>query len=167
MVTDIKESDIPIKMKTAYQIALLSPDKSTRLGALICQDGWNVAAGVNSFVKGFGYKPHHHERPFKYWVTEHAERRAIFSAFRSGFDIKGLTLICPWVCCPDCARAIVLSGLKHVVCHEECMQRTPERWKEMIDTGLSILEHGGVELVRWSGKVGDVQNLNNGEIWYP
>ena len=80
---------------------------------------------------------------------------------------EGLTMVANWVACPDCARAIVLSGITHVVCHEECMQRTPKRWKKLVDTGLEILKKGGVELIRWSGKVGDVENLNNGEVWYP
>ena len=167
MAINIVESDICWKLRAAYTAALMSPDTSTRLGALIVQQGWNVSHGCNKFVPGFGDSPEDYERPLKYAVTEHAERNAIFNAFRDGWNLTGLTLCCPWVACPDCARAIVLSGLSEVICHKECMDRTPERWRELVDTGLLILERGGVKVIQWSGKIGGVENLNNGEIWYP
>lgn len=154
------------KLFAAYELAKRSPDTSTKLGAIIVNEGWNVAQGFNGFVPGYGDDSQHFERPFKYWVIEHAERAAIFHALRQNIDLKGLTMVAPWVACPDCARAIVLSGVTEVVCHKECMDRTPERWKEMVDTGLKILEHGGVTVVQWSGKVG-TENFNNGGIWYP
>ena len=164
---EVTESDIPIKLRTAYKMAEASPDQSTKLGAIICHEGWNVAKGVNEFVKGYGDRPEHHERPFKYWVTEHAERNVIFAALRRHYDLHGLTMVAPWVCCPDCARAIVLSGLKCVVGHKECIQRTPERWRESIEVGHNILKQGGVELIQWSGKVGGVEHLMNEVLWQP
>lgn len=163
----INSKHIHTKMFQVYQLAQKSTDKSTKNGALICQEGWNVAIGFNHHIYGFGDKLEHHERPLKYEITEHAERDAIFNAIRKGVDIRGLTLVANWVACPDCARAIVLSDIKDVICHKECMDRTPERWKERVDLGLKILKEGSVDVYQWSGTVGGVKALMNGEIWYP
>ena len=159
--------EIRLKMRAAYMHATRSPDTSTKLGAIYCEEGWNVAVGINEFIEGFGNEPGDHERPFKYAVMEHAERNCIFAAgHKRKFPLDGI-MVCNWIACPDCARAIVKSGLKEVVCHHECQQRTPERWRELVDNGLRILKRGGVKVTEWSGKVGEVTNLNNGEIWSP
>ena len=166
VVSNVDEKDIKEKLFAAYELAKRSPDTSTKLGAIIIDSGWNIGQGWNDLVPGYGDEKEHYERPFKYWVTEHAERAAIFQTVRGGFNPAGKTMVAPWVACPDCARAIVLSGIAEVICHKECMDRIPDRWKEMVDTGLKILEHGGVSVVQWSGKVG-AENFNNGEKWYP
>lgn len=167
MAINVVDTEIKLKLLAAYQLALQSDDRSTKNGALICNEGWNILGGFNHIVKGYGRKPEHHERPFKYWITEHAERDVILKAAAKGIKLSGLTMVANWVACPDCARAIALSGIACVICHEECMARTPDRWKEMVDAGCSILQNYGVELIRWSGKVGNITNLNNGEIWFP
>jgi hypothetical protein len=47
------------------------------------------------------------------------------------------------------------------------MDRTPPRWKELVDLGLEMFEKNNVPVYQWDGEVGEVTNLNNGEIWYP
>lgn len=163
----ISVGDIPHKMRAVYELALKSDDTSTKNGAMLCRERWNVSAGFNHVLDPFKEDPASYERPRKYLVTEHAERSAIFDAVGRGIDIRGATMVANWVACPDCAKAIVLCGVADVVCHKECMDRTPERWKEMVDLGLEILEKNGVRVHYWSGKIGDIENLNNGEIWYP
>jgi dCMP deaminase len=155
-------------MRSAYGAAINSDDRVTKNGAAIINSGGDVLVrGWNHFVDGWGDDEAHHERPFKYSVTEHAERDVIYKAANVGVACQGKTMIANWVACPECARAIKLAGIKLVICHKECMDRTPDRWAEMVALGLSILKKGGVELVQWSGKVDRVQNLNNGEIWEP
>lgn len=164
---NVRDADIPLKMHAAYMAALKSTDQSTKTGAILVQAGWNVVTGWNSHVPGYGYEPEHHERPFKYAVTEHAERDVILKAAKEGIKTEGLTLVANWVCCPDCARAIVLAGIRQVICHKACMDRDRPDWKPMVDTGLEILKRGGVELVIWDGVIGDITNLNGGQLWYP
>ena len=159
--------DVVAKLRAAYRAAEASPDRSTKLGAVYCEEGWTVATGINKFVEGFGDLPGDHERPFKYSLMEHAERNCLFAAARKRTAPLTGVLCCPWVACPDCARAIVGFGVPEVICHHECMIRTPERWRELVDTGLLILKRGGVKVTEWSGKVGGVTNLNNGKIWEP
>ncbi len=164
---NVEEEHIGAKMRAAYMAALKSTDRSTKNGAILVQEGWNVVTGYNHHVAGYGDEPGHHERPFKYAVTEHAERDVIFKAAKAGIKTEGLTMVAHWVCCPDCARAIVESGIIQVICHKACMNRNRPDWKPMIDTGLKILRRGGVDLVVWDGKIGDITNLNGGQIWHP
>lgn len=160
----ISVDDIPAKMRAVYALARKSNDTSTKNAAILCRERWNVAGGYNRVLDPFKEDPASYERPRKYLVTEHAERSAIFDAVGRGIDIRGTTMVANWVACPDCARAIVLSGIADVVCHKQCMDRTPERWREQVDLGLEILKRHGVRVIQWTGKVG-VKNINNGEEW--
>ena len=164
---NLLDVDIPAKMRAAYMAALKSTDRSTKNGAVLVQEGWNVVTGWNSHIVGYGDKPAHHERPLKYQITEHAERSVILKAARKGIKTEGLTLVANWVCCPDCARAIVLAGISRVICHKQCADRDRPDWKPMIEVGLEILKRGGVELIVWDGVIGGITNLNNGELWKP
>lgn len=163
----ISVGDIPHKMRAVYELAAKSNDTSTKNGAILCRERWNVSHGYNHVpaqlldIKGV------FERPLKYDCTTHAERDVIFDAVSKHIDVRGTTMVANWVACPDCALAIAMCGVADVVCHKECMDRTPERWKEKVDLGLEILERFGVRVHYWSGKIGDIENLNNGEIWYP
>lgn len=148
----------------AYWVAVRSDDRSTKNGVLLQHRNVTVCTGFNHFIDGYGDLPEHHERPLKYSLTEHAERDVIYKAARCGIYTSGATMVGHWVACPDCARAIVEADIDRVVCHRQCMERTPERWEDMILLGLEILKRGDVELVAYDGKVG-IDNLNGGEIW--
>jgi dCMP deaminase len=167
-VPNVEDYDeIPLKLRSVYKVAEASDDQSTKNGAMLLCEGWNLLTGFNHIMEGYGHLPEHHERPFKYWITEHSERDVILKAAKKGIKTEGLTLVANWVACPDCARAIVEAGICCVVCHKQCQDRTPERWRDMIDAGLAILRSGGVQLVEWDGKIGDCRNLNNGKYWSP
>ena len=158
-------------MREAYQEAhWKSTDTSTKVGAVLAGlFGPTVfIKEVNSFtVAEMAGDPRNHKRPRKYQVTEHAERAAIYKAARMGLCTKGLTMICPWACCTDCARAIVLAGIIKVVAHRQAHDKTPERWRAEIAVGIDILERGGVEYQLLDAKIGGVENLFDGKVWYP
>lgn len=149
-------------MRHALREASRSDDQSTKNGAVIVQDEGVVASGHNHFIPGFGHLPEHHERPFKYSVIEHAERDVVYNAARYGARTEGGIMVANWVACPDCARAIILSGVLEVVCHAVCMERTPERWFEEVALGLKMIRDNGIILTYFTGKC-DMENLNNGE----
>lgn len=154
----------------AYEVAFHeSTDANTQIGALLIDDNGQVLIeGANAFIDpAMADVPANHERPRKYKLTEHAERAAIYKAAMIGIPLQGLTMVCPWACCTDCARAIVLSGLKLVVAHQQAYDMTPERWQEEVNLGVEILEGGGVSYTLFDGEIGGVQNLFNGEFWYP
>lgn len=164
---EIKYEEIPLKLRAAYKAAEKSTDRATQNGAILVKEGWNIISDCNRHVPGYGELEVHHERPMKYAVTEHAERAVLLQALYQGVQTKGLTMVANWVACPDCARAIVLSGIDTVVCHKDCQDRTPERWRNLVNLGMDIMRHGGVEVIEWEGKIGGVHNRNNGEIWAP
>lgn len=98
-------------------------------------------------------------RPTKYDFIEHAERGVIYSAARKGISTEGATMVCPWVACADCSRAIVNAGIVKVVTHrqrndltslgrENVIDTTSDRWVNPISNGAIILQEGGVEVVQ-------------------
>lgn len=166
---NVSVEEYKLKMKHAYMCALKSDDRSTKNGAILCLEGWNVVSGWNHFVPGYGDLEAHHERPLKYALTEHAERDVIYKAAAHGIKTKGLTMVCPWATCPDCARAIVEAEIAELICHQACCNFLQERpdWKPLVELGLEIVRKGGVKVIMFDGKVGGVENLHNGVVWYP
>jgi dCMP deaminase len=158
-------------MREAYQLSHdESTDTSTKNGALLVDpvDRHVVLGGVNAFTNSdMASEARNYERPRKYQVTEHAERAVIYKAAKRGVCTEGLIMVCPWACCSDCARGIVLAGIKLVVAHKQAFAMTPARWQEEIDVGLEILEGGGVTYHLLDSEIGGVENLFNGEVWYP
>jgi deoxycytidylate deaminase len=167
----LSNTEIRNLMWEVYHRAQRSTDRSTNNGAILINEDHDpvspLVIGYNAHLPGWGDKEEHHERPLKYSVTEHAERDVIYRAAYHGICTRGLTMIANWVACPDCARGIVLPGIRRIICHKQCMDRTPPRWKEMVDLGLEMCEKNKVPIVQWDGRVGNCKNLNSGEIWYP
>lgn len=162
-------------MREAYQVAANeSTDTSTKNGALLIDplvevfEGFILAHGVNSFTdSGMASNLENFERPRKYQVTEHAERAVIYTAARRGICTEGLIMVCPWACCSDCARAIVLAGITLVVAHKQAQDKTPKRWQEEVEVGMEILQGGGVEYQLFDGNIQGVDNLFDGKVWQP
>lgn len=156
-------------MREAYaEAAEFSDDLSTKNGALLVSPAGVVLRGSNRFpVASLALDPANHRRPRKYAFTEHAERDVIFKAAYHGICTRGLIMVCPWACCAECARAIVMVGISKVVAHKQAFDMSPPRWQQPIVEGLEILAAGDVKYELWGGKVGGVENLFNGEIWCP
>ena len=144
-----------------------SHDNSTRAGAIIIIDQASHISGVNRFTSAKQNNERNLNRERKYPRIVHAERHAIFTAARMGIRLEGKTMVCPWACCPECAQAIVMSGISKVYAHKDALDRTPERWREAIQMGIEILKDGDVEYIPWSGNIGKCVNLFDGEVWYP
>jgi len=153
-------------LKQAYEAAEKSPDQTTKVGAVLVNDNGEVlSTGYNGFPIGIEFKPERIERPLKYKYFEHAERRALFEAVRSGVDVKGLTLVCPWAACTECARAIILLGVKKVVVHKQALEKSADHWVEDIAIAHSMLREAGVEIVEFDGEVGYGKALINSVEW--
>src|SRR5579859_6406852 len=128
-----------IWLREAYTEALKSPDTSTQNGAiLIGRDGYTIGKGHNTLPYNVQMTPERLERPAKYLYTEHAERNAIFRAAYYGFAIAGSTLICPWAACHDCARAIIQTGVKALITHQDAFDRSPQHWIDSIQTAYDM-----------------------------
>ncbi len=155
-------------LRIAYQYTTeYSHDDSTHVGAIIIiPDGLNIY-GANRFTSPTQRCSENLERSRKYPRIAHAEREVIYTAARLGTKLKNCIMVCPWATCPECAQAIVLSGIRSVYAHKEALDKTPERWLEALQIGQEILADGGVEFIQWAGKVGDCENLFNKGVWCP
>lgn len=130
-------------MGVAEQVAKLSKDESTKLGAVIVGPDREIrSTGYNSFPRGANDNvPDRQLRPLKYKWIEHAERNAIYNAARMGTPLKFCTLYCAWPPCSDCARAIVQVGITVVVVKSFDV---PDAWEDNMDVARQILAEGGV-----------------------
>lgn len=143
-------------MVMAYQLASSSShDKSTNNAAiLVCPKSGDLIAGANQFPVGIDPRdPANHEKPLKYKLMVHAERMAIYGAAIRGYPTHGGTMICPWAACPECAQAIIESGIKRLGTHRDRLMETPERWRADVALGLKMLRDAEVEVVMLEGPV--------------
>jgi dCMP deaminase len=112
------------------------------------------------------------QRPTKYAFMEHAERSVIYDCAKHGICTQGLTMICPWFACADCARAIVLAGITRVIGHKQRMEMTnlgrekvadtvQQRWTAEVSHGDQILQDAGIELVYFDGTIDGINILIN------
>ncbi len=154
-------------LQSAYRCALNSNDKNTTLGALLVSESTILVRAFNSMPRAMEHISSNHARPRKYKITEHAERAVIYKAALLGIRTQGLTMICPLAACSDCARAIVLAGIHKVIVHKQAMVRLPDRWNSDCAIGLEILRVGEIDFEIFDGKIGNVENLLNGEVWFP
>lgn len=113
-------------MGLARSEACLSPDPSTKVGAVVAFGPSHAWTGYNRFLPGTP-SDYWHDRDKKYRYVVHAEVAAIRSA---GMGADGATLFCTAHPCKECAKLIVAVGIRCVVCPEEPWRDAPE----VIDT---------------------------------
>jgi dCMP deaminase len=157
-------------LRVAFQTAAAeSLDPSTQNGAvLVGSHGMVIGVGANSFARGLTVTPERlADRDQKMACTQHAERKAILMAARTGEATQDSVLYCTWFACADCALAILDAGITKCVGHQEMFDRTPDRWRASVDTGLNHLREGGVEVQLVSAHFGDITVRMNGEEWLP
>lgn len=131
-----------------------SKDRSTGVGAIIVgPDMEQRSAGYNGFPRNVNDTiAYRHDRPLKYEFTEHAERNAIYNAARVGVPLSGCTLYLNWwpLPCPDCARAVIQSGIKTVIGPNRPFptknQTDPgaKDWQESFETTKSMFREAGI-----------------------
>ena len=103
-------------MAVASEVAKLSPDDETQVGAvLISPNGSIVATGYNGFVRGAHDRLLPKTRPHKYLYMQHAERNLLYNCLNEGISTKDSTLVCTLSPCLDCLRALFQSGVKTIV----------------------------------------------------
>lgn len=134
----------------AKTIRLKSKDKHTQIGALIVgPDNEVVSTGYNSFPRGIDDTViTRQDRPEKYYWFEHAERNAIYNAARIGVSTKGCTMyLTCGIPCADCARGIINSGIKRVICEiDPTFSARGDMWDEHAKRSLIMFEEAGVEI---------------------
>lgn len=152
-----------------------SHDPVTQIGScLVNEQGESISTGYNGFIKQIDnlsvveMRAHPDaQKPNKYTVFEHAERRVIFNHI-SGRDscvkMNSLVMFCPYFSCAECSRAICLSGIKLVIGHKTPISHCPERWRESILAGRKMFDEYGVMYYEWDGIVGNTMMINGQNI---
>lgn len=124
-----------------------SPDRSRKVGCVIVRDGEVASVGWNGIgtMHGVHDLEARHQRPEKYFWSEHAERRAIYEAARVGVPLEGASIYVTWFPCMDCARAIVECRFAAVFCGEIPDLADP-KWGNDFQRVESLLSEAGVPL---------------------
>ena len=136
-------------MEVAELVSTWSKDPSTKVGAIVVGPDREIrSTGYNGLVRGVDdNKPERLERPTKYDFFEHAERNAVYNACLIGASLKGCVIYVTSMPCPDCARAIIQSGIKMVVtCKPEFDEHAPQNtWRDKLVFSEEMFKEAGIE----------------------
>lgn len=137
---DLKFFDLSI------YISKWSKDINTKVGAVIVNDSNRIiSTGYNGFVIGCDDSiEERYSKEKKYFYTEHAERNAIYSAAEKGDSTRNSTIYVQLYPCVDCARAIIQSGIKKVVCNKPDFNN--EKWGESWRISDELFNECGIEV---------------------
>ena len=155
-------------LKTAYLEAQKGTNISTQNSALLIDGQGNIVlSATNSFPNNVKeIKERQEDKSTRYKYSVHAERNVLYLAAKEGIKTEGMTMVCPWATCTDCAQAIIQAGIKKLVTHKQALDRSGH-WKEDIEFAFNMLKEAGVEIVVFDGKMGIGKILRSGEQWEP
>ena len=142
----------------ARVVSMKSKD-TTKIGCVIEKDKAIISTGYNGFPMGVKdsvyiegednkYKMNpRYERPTKYFYTSHAEENAIAFAAKNGVSTNGATIyIYGMAPCSRCARLIIQSGIKNVICLMSVTEDSLKRWEEEMKITKEMFDESDVEL---------------------
>ncbi len=136
-------------MEVAELVKTWSKDPSTKVGAVVVGPDREIrSTGYNGLVRGVDdNKPERLERPTKYDFFEHAERNAVYNACLIGASLKGCVIYVTSMPCPDCARAIIQSGIKMVVTHKVTIdENSPANtWRDKLIYSEEMFKEAGID----------------------
>lgn len=137
-------------MEVAALVSTWSKDPSTKVGAIVVGPDREIrSTGYNGLVRGVDdNKPERLERPTKYDFFEHAERNAVYNACLIGASLKGCVIYVTAMPCPDCARAIIQSGIKMVVTRKPAFDKdAPQNtWRDKLGYSAEMFAEAGIEV---------------------
>ena len=150
-------------MQSTLMLAQHSQDPSTQNAAKIVDSSRQIllSEAVNELVGDV--LDSRWQRPLKYQYVEHSERSAIYDAAKNGTALSDGVVYVPFSPCVECARAIIVSGVKHVITHAEISKIIPEHWKESLEVASGLLAECGVELQSMQFPNFDIAIRFNGE----
>lgn len=104
-------------LRMARAVAGWSKDRSTKCGAVLVRDRRVLSTGYNGFPPGVDDEDDRlHGRPIKYYVTEHAERNALYNAAVHGVSTAGATAyVFGLHPCARCVRGLLLAKVEELV----------------------------------------------------
>ena len=135
--------------KIANLVSLKSKDPSSKFGVVIEKDRRILGVGFNGFPIGVNdTRLRYSNRETKYSMIVHAEINAILSAAKGGQSLVGATLYVQAICCCDCAKSIIQSGIKTV----KYLSRVNDifianpKWRDSFEITKTMLKESKVKL---------------------
>lgn len=157
-------------LRICYEEAAKSPDPSTQIGAALATANWGTILPPtlthNGPVKHWAMTNRDWERPRKYSLVAHAERRALAKAGIYGYSTAGKALVSTWAACADCAIQIVESGIATLVRHYPPLDSATERWLESVSIGDQIMKSAGVKIIDIIGRIEGAPKVLRGGEWF-
>lgn len=100
----------------AVVVASMSPDTSTKVGALLIhgESGAVISEGFNGFVRGASDDKLPMTRPEKYDYMIHAETNLLCNAVRHGVSTNKCAVYCTISPCIKCMRMLYQSGITEI-----------------------------------------------------
>lgn len=136
-------------MEITRQVARRSTCLRRQVGALIVKDKQILATGYNGAPSGFDHceqtgclrEEMHIPSGERQEICRglHAEQNAIIQAALHGVSVAGGDLYCTHQPCITCAKMIINSGLRRVICYDSY----PD------PLARSFLEQAGIQLIEW------------------
>ena len=130
----------------AELIASWSKDRSHKVGAVVVNKrNSELSHGYNGFPRGIDDTiDKRHERPDKYYWTEHAERNAFYHAAYEGISLRDGTIYVTLFPCADCARGIIQCGIDRVVAPRPNFDH--HQYGESFKVSVEMLDEAGVKV---------------------
>jgi len=129
--------------------ALQSRKKNTKVGALLLdRNNEIILEACNDYIDPVYDSENSVSEEDKKLYSEHAERRLIYSSIRFGIhDFHDKTMAVTHFPCCDCARAIILIGIrKLVVSARHADESFYTKWKDNITVSRRMLLQNNVEI---------------------
>jgi dCMP deaminase len=106
-------------MRHVYLTATKSKDPSSKVGAILVNDGVIISEGYNGFPRGvIDSSERYSIREEKYKYVVHAEVNSILNAARNGISTKGSIMYTNGIPCNECAKSVIQAGIIEVVIHD-------------------------------------------------
>lgn len=134
--------------------ALQSRKKNTKVGALLLdRNDEIILEACNDYIGPVYDSEDSVPDEDRKLYSEHAERRLIYSSIRHGIhDFHDKTLAVTHFPCCDCARAIILIGIKKLVISAKHAEESfYTKWKDNIDVSRRMLLQNNVEISFFEG----------------
>jgi dCMP deaminase len=140
----------PDILERLLKCASLSKKPNTKVGAILVDKDNNIIfEASNDYICPLYEDPSIEVEADRRFYSEHAERRLIFSAVNSGFcAFQDKTLVVTHFPCCDCARAIILVGIKKmIVCFRYMDDDFLKKWEANIAVSKKMLEYNKVDIL--------------------
>lgn len=155
-------------MRQVYLVASMSPDKRTKIGAVLVKGKRPISEGFNGPPYGvYDDIEDRHQSPEKYFWYEHAERNSIYGCAELGISSKDSTLYLNTFPCSDCARSIIQGRIKEIYIHKQYSdlhkQTNLQKWEESFKRSAQMLKETNIKVIYFD-KVLEIEAYLDGKI---